>query len=582
MEFKRFIENYFPNVNAGSHIEYDYVRDFISPDNQSFSQVLSWPPNIFLILHSVIDYTDKYRLLVSPQSHINWGLESNLVCDELVKSWKSYLDNTVSSKGSFIDVDFILKNHINSIFNQRNMHKCVYDLMNENVFCESLFSLLISIDKLFSKFSGTYLHDEIYAAMIARDINYKIYANDNPSFDSSLTNLSDNDPKYGIITRKFNTPQSGLTINNLTQNLTFIRPAVKYTHHINKVEKSTYSKSSFNILMIPWPFDVKDEYFTASKNIKNHMDEYFDFFDYHPKDDFEESHFLSFLLSAIKRVGVIDLIVFPECSLSEIQFKKLTKLLYEIFDKDAPSLLSGVYGTDGINGKNAAVLGFVDEDLLSFNTIVQEKHHRWFLDRNQLRNYNLSASLNPGKKWWENISVGRRNLTTLETAEGVILCPLVCEDLARQEPVAQAVRAIGPNLVISLLLDGPQIAPRWPGKYAAVLSDDPGCSVLSVTALGMTLRATGLGHAPSKDVALWSEPGKPSETLQVSSTSGALVIELDLETTNMWSLDGRNEIKPILRKKMHTTLELEFKNRSIRNLKRMITTALEAGGNYVR
>ncbi|MGB8498803.1 MAG: hypothetical protein WCD85_12500 [Pantoea agglomerans] len=582
MEFYRFIESFFPGVNIADHIEYEYEREFTSPDNITFNQVISWPPNIFIILHSVIDYTDKYRLLVSPQSHIHWQNDSNANCDDLVESWKSYLDKMVSKKSSFIDKNFILKRHLDTIFQRKTFFRCIYDLMNEPAFCESIFTLLISIDKLFSKNSGLYLHEEIYGAMIDRDISYQLLSLENGKFGSSFTNLSDNDPKFGVITRKFNTPQSGLTINNLTQNLTYIRPAVKYDHHINKVEKSDYLKKNYNILVIPWPFEVKDEYFTSSKKPESHMDSYFDFFDYHPNDDFDDTHFLSFLLSAIKRVGVVDLIVFPECSLSESQFKKLTTLLYEIFNKDAPSLLSGVYGKDGVNSKNSAVLGFVDEDLLAFNTIVQEKHHRWFLDRNQLRNYNLSGSLNPGKKWWENISVGRRNLRTLETAQGVILCPLICEDLARQEPVAQAVRAVGPNLVVSLLLDGPQIAQRWPGKYAAVLSDDPGCSVLSVTALGMTLRATGLGHPPSKDVALWSEPGKPSETLQVSSTSGALVLELDIEHTKMWSLDGRHEIKPILRKKMHTTLELEFKNRNIRNLKRMLTDAIEAGGNYVR
>lgn len=230
-------------------------------------------------------------------------------------------------------------------------------------------------------------------------------------------------------------------------------------------------------------------------------------------------------------------------------------------------------------GKNQALLGFIDDSLLGFNTITQEKHHRWFLDKNQLRNYNLAASLAPSKKWWENIEVGKRKLTTLETQNGVILCPLICEDLARQEPVAQAVRAIGPNLVISLLLDGPQIAPRWPGKYAAVLSDDPGSSVLSVTALGMTLRATGLGHEPSKDIALWSEPGKPSETLQVSSKSGALLLELELESTRMWSIDGRFEEKPVLKKKMHTTLELEFKDKTFNALQSTLEKAIKTGGN---
>ncbi len=84
---------------------------------------------------------------------------------------------------------------------------------------------------------------------------------------------------------------------------------------------------------------------------------------------------------------------------------------------------------------------------------------------------------------------------------------------------------MGPNFVVCLLLDGPQLSNRWPGKYAAVLADDPGSSVLSLTALGMTLRATGLGHPPSREVALWSEPGQGSETLILDDGAAGIVIE---------------------------------------------------------
>lgn len=581
MTLDKFITNFFPDIELESYIEYQHEKYFQSPTYKSFNQILSWPPNVFLILHSIIEYTDKYRVLVSPQDHLSWGKDNNDACENIVDLWVNQLGNLLLNESFFINPDNPLKSYLDRIFNKLNFKQCIYELMNDNTFCSSVFTLAISIDRLFSRKSKKNSCSIIDDLLIKRKISYSIgNRSKNSDIDSPLINLADNNPKYGIITRKYNTPQSGLTLNNLTQNLTFIKPTVRYTHNINKFDKNKHIEKNYNILVIPWPFEVKDEYFSPSHTKNNHMNDYFDFFDYAPKDNFDMRDFLSFILSAVKRVGVIDLIVFPECSLSDIQFNSLKQKLYEIFNKNAPAILSGVYGKNEQHGKNSAVLGFIDETL-RFNTIIQEKHHRWFLDRNQLRNYNLSASLNPGKKWWENIAIRRRKLTTLETANGVILCPLVCEDLARQEPVAQAVRAIGPNLVISLLLDGPQIAPRWPGKYAAVLSDDPGSSVLSVTALGMTQRATGLGHEPSKDIALWSEPGKPSETLQVSSKSGALLIELELESTKMWSLDGEFEEKSILRKKMHTTFDLEFKNISSKELQRTLVNTLRTGGNYV-
>jgi hypothetical protein len=50
-------------------------------------------------------------------------------------------------------------------------------------------------------------------------------------------------------------------------------------------------------------------------------------------------------------------------------------------------------------------------------------------------------------------------------------------------PGADVMNAIGPNLVIALLMDGPQREHRWPGRYATVLADDPGSAVLTVTCL---------------------------------------------------------------------------------------------------
>lgn len=571
----RFITNLFPKVSIRGYTSFKFEVGFSTPYIKNFNELLSWPPNIFIILYSIIEYTDKYRILVSPQGHFRWGDSHIAECNNMVSSWKSYLSSQITPNQEIIDVNSILKSNLDVVFSKKNFNVCIYDLMNRQDFCESIFKLTIAIDKLFGKSESGITHHEVEDSLLIRDI-FRL-----GSPEKMNQNIADNEAKTGVIARKYNIPQSGLTINNLAQNLTFIKPAVKYFKHTNKVIKNKHSKNHYNVLVIPWPFEVRDDDFSPANNVlTDNMDDFFDFFDYQPQDIFKPSHFLSFILSAIRRVGVLDLIVFPECSLSERQFDRFKRILYDIFGKNAPSLLSGVYGKNESFGKNSAVLAFIGEGLQGFDSIIQEKHHRWFLDRNQLRNYNLAATLNPGKKWWENIEVGRRKLTTLETSDGVILCPLVCEDLARQEPVAQAVRSIGPNLVISLLLDGPQISPRWPGKYAAVLSDDPGCSVLSVTALGMTQRATGLGHPPSKEVALWSEPGKGSETLQVSSTSGALVLELELEETKMWSLDGRFEKKSILRKKVHTTLELDFEDRNVSVLKEMIVKALKAGGNY--
>ena len=78
------------------------------------------------------------------------------------------------------------------------------------------------------------------------------------------------------------------------------------------------------------------------------------------------------------------------------------------------------------------------------------------------------------------------------------------EGVCRQEPAARLVRSVGPNLVVALLLGGEQIEKRWPARYAAVLAEDPGSSVLSITSLGMA-RLNPKASKAKTSIALWRD-----------------------------------------------------------------------------
>ncbi|HIF9536735.1 TPA: hypothetical protein ACX6S7_000943 [Photobacterium damselae] len=550
MKFKKFIENYFPDINLVDFNSIDLSNQWIHQDKKNFNEVLSWPPNVFIILYSLLEYTDKYRLLVSPQEHFIWEQEHKHSVEQLSADWLALISNQLSEDKKRLSFISLLYN-LGNVFNQTNFSKGIYDLMNEKDFSLSVFLLVISIDELFSNVNicNYKFENKLEVSLLIRDLT------SNPKLRN---NLADVECKLGYVTFKTKVPQSGLTINNLTRNLTCVKPSVSPTIIKNKREKKHFNNKTYNILFLPWPLVVNDLAFRPVETpIDKVMDDYFGFFEYSPSEKLSSSDFVVAIISAIKNAGSIDLIVLPECALDEVTYGRFKDLLFDLFGEDAPSLLSGVYGHDENSGKNIAKLSFIGESG-SFDTVEQNKHHRWFLDNSQLRNYNLSNALDPSRKWWENIPVGRRNLVSLHTPNGVRLCPLICEDLARQEPVAQAVRAVGPNLVVSLLLDGPQLKDRWPGKYSAVLSDDPGASVLSVTALGMTLRSTGLGYAPSRVVGLWSEPGGISETLEMKDEGLGIIIGLELVDEKMWTIDGRSSDTPVLRKKFHTTLMSDY------------------------
>ena len=108
--------------------------------------------------------------------------------------------------------------------------------------------------------------------------------------------------------------------------------------------------------------------------------------------------------------------------------------------------------------------------------------------------------LDPDLTWWEKINISNRQCFFHVFRQGACLATLVCEDLARIDPVQTVLRSVGPNLVVALLLDGPQWERRWPGRYATVLADDPGSAVLTVTSLGMVRRSVMPGEkAPNRE-----------------------------------------------------------------------------------
>ena len=91
--------------------------------------------------------------------------------------------------------------------------------------------------------------------------------------------------------------------------------------------------------------------------------------------------------------------------------------------------------------------------------VRQDKHHRWSLDERQIYQYHLGGALHPHIRWWEAIDVPRRSVQVVEVGEGITIVSLVCEDLAQNDDVAEVIRSIGPTIVSTALLDGPQLTP---------------------------------------------------------------------------------------------------------------------------
>jgi hypothetical protein len=105
---------------------------------------------------------------------------------------------------------------------------------------------------------------------------------------------------------------------------------------------------------------------------------------------------------------------------------------------------------------------------------------------------------------------------------------------------------VGPNLVVALLMDGPQLASRWSARYASVLADDPGTSVLTLTSLGMCHRSRPAGTAqfePSRTIALWKDKLYGFREISLPPGAQACVLSLSFEAREEFTADGRSDAK---------------------------------------
>ena len=137
------------------------------------------------------------------------------------------------------------------------------------------------------------------------------------------------------------------------------------------------------------------------------------------------------------------------------------------------------------------------------------------------------------------MEVPRRSIQFLELGGGITLVAVVCEDLARLDAVADLLRTVGPTLVVTVLLDGPQLASRWTARYASVLADDPGSAVLTLTSFGMVERSRPGGSPPSRVVALWKDPTRGIREIPLDAGAHGVLLSVGVDRASRHSADGR-------------------------------------------
>jgi hypothetical protein len=354
-------------------------------------------------------------------------------------------------------------------------------------------------------------------------------------------------PEKFTVLPKLHTPRTGITIRSLSHHIAFcpageVQPKWVWADH-----PGLRGRHGLNVLAVPWPMTIHPSAFSPAnprKGTMSNMPDSYGLFDYkiHSGDPFNWELLKKIVDDAVNKCGSVDMIVLPELALTDSDKNALAKFLKSLSPR--PIFISGLcVSAQQNNGmcRNTSVT-IVPLRGGEAYSLSQDKHHRWLLDGGQVKQYGLGCRLDPQVSWWENTEVTRRELGFVSLQPWLTLCTLICEDLARPDPIANIVRAVGPNLIIALLLDGPQLARRWPARYGTVLADDPGSSVLTLSALGMVELSRPRAGPSSNVVALWKDAhsGDPIE-LTLESGERALLLSLTRVFRNEYSADGRDD-----------------------------------------
>ncbi len=356
---------------------------------------------------------------------------------------------------------------------------------------------------------------------------------------------------------KQHTPQRGLTLRSFSHHLALIPSvgvAARWYRPNRATDRARARLDLLNILVLPWPERVDRRAFSAVRphgDARAHLAGAFRYFRYGaPGIPDLERRLEAALVAASTEAEPVDLVVLPEMALRESELDIVARVCH----RHNCALIAGMQTvpTDGQATENCAVIdtsAWLGREGNKSPTPLrgrQRKHHRWCLDASQIRGYGLEGRLPTSCDNWEWTSIGQREVGFHTVERWLTISALVCEDLARRDPVAQVVRAVGPNLVVALLMDGPQLSNRWGARYASVLAEDPGCSVLTVTSLGMAAlsreHCAKMGWADrSRAVALWRDITGPDTIIELPEGANAAVLHVVCKSHEEFSADGRGD-----------------------------------------
>jgi hypothetical protein len=522
----------------------------LMPTWESLADWFAWPPDTFALTAAVFARTGCYRQVVAGE--IPYDAEWQLTAEHAGKRWAKCVNERLACRASRIgeasgaeelelrepELVTELQAELGRLWDTVTMEQMrTLDDLHARELSEILIKLHGISDEACTGFGFPGFVPA--HAPLAHFLGNLLLTS-----KGSLSSL----PKHsGLVLPKMRTPQKGLTLRSLALHLTYHETEVEVMWRA--MPWPSFEENTLNVLAVPWPPKVQSTSFQPEPDTLEPIR----YFKYTPSDDapkLQPEQIVEFIRSQHEEHGCrVHILTLPECALSEPEYRELLAALHtaRTFGRicSVPLVIGGIRETRPATNSGSAREEELNQVRLSayfagrWYTLAQRKHHRWKLDRSQIRQYGLDGHLATRRDWYEAITLGQRRLTFLAPTGWLTLCPLICEDLAQLEPVSELIRGVGPTLLVALLADGPQLETRWSARYASVFADDPGTAVLTLTSLGMAVRSRRLDESSRKGAS--NESAGPVVALWRDLERGWRKVELEAAPVNGDAAPGSSE-----------------------------------------
>jgi hypothetical protein len=495
-------------------------------------ELLDWPPDLFALTDLVLQRSEAYRFALSPPTGANWppdrlGDWASAVTDA-GRRWSAWIEDHDEPFPELLSAQW-------DVFRAaaESPLECLTDAQEWRV-CEALLTVHAIADEACAGLGVALTATDGYGA------TYRARGRELLARKGSLSRV----PVARLrVLPKVRTAPNGTSSRTLSRYVGLHDPGVETRWHKIGVRPGSQPQAErATMLLLPWPLRVRESDFRpVNGSVRSLTNEPFGYFEFAPSKALDLELVERMLIASLDEVDHVDIALLPESAVSHSEIPELAAVLarYQV-----GILIAGVRGPADQPGqlpRNWVHLGISTGD--GWLQIRQAKHHRWSLDEGQIQQYHLGGALHPHIRWWEAMDVPRRSIQFLEGDNGVTLASLVCEDLAQIDEVAQVMRSVGPTIVITPLLDGPQLSSRWAARYASVLADDPGSAVLTLTSYGMARRSRPNGSDPSPVIALWRDPVHGTREIPLEPGAQGVLLTANGDLTVRRSGDGRHPVQ---------------------------------------